>query len=106
MSVLSRLFTSNHAPAVDVHEAHRRQTAGALLVDVRERTEWQQGHAPDAVLIPLGSLPQRQSFGHGPAAVVAGWLYARVQRERRHERLDRRRSTTRGLTRQQRARYL
>jgi rhodanese-related sulfurtransferase len=58
MSVSSRLFTSTHAPAVDVHEAHRRQTAGALLVDVREPTEWQHGHAPDAVLIPLGSLPR------------------------------------------------
>jgi rhodanese-related sulfurtransferase len=44
---------------VDVHEASRRQAAGALLVDVRDPEEWQQGHAPNAKLIPLGSLGNR-----------------------------------------------
>ncbi len=65
MSLLSRLFgapssTPAAAPqAVDVHEARRRQTGGALLIDVREPGEWQQGHAPDVTLIPLGSLATR-----------------------------------------------
>ena len=33
------------SPEVDVHEALRRQVAGALLVDVREPDEWAAGHA-------------------------------------------------------------
>ena len=67
MSLLSRLFgagessSSSSPQAIDVHEASRRQAAGALLVDVREQSEWQQGHAPDATLIPLGSLGTRLS---------------------------------------------
>jgi rhodanese-related sulfurtransferase len=67
MGFLSRLFgTPESAPTtnvshttVDVQEASRRQAAGALLIDVREPAEWQQGHAPGATLIPLGSLSGR-----------------------------------------------
>jgi rhodanese-related sulfurtransferase len=33
--------------------------AGAVLVDVREADEWEAGHAPDAVHIPLGELVER-----------------------------------------------
>jgi rhodanese-related sulfurtransferase len=32
---------------------------GAVLLDVRERFEWDGGHAPAAVWIPLGELPDR-----------------------------------------------
>ena len=59
MSLFSRLLGPPQANVVDVHEAQRRQASGALLVDVREPSEWQQGHAPDAVLVPLGSLLDR-----------------------------------------------
>ena len=63
MSLLSRLFSapeSTSAPrVVDVHEASRRQAAGALLIDVRQPEEWKAGHAPNARLIPLGSLATR-----------------------------------------------
>lgn len=31
----------------------------AVLVDVRELDEWEAGHAPDAVHIPLGELTER-----------------------------------------------
>jgi len=31
----------------------------AVLLDVREPAEWTAGHAPNAVHIPLGELPQR-----------------------------------------------
>jgi rhodanese-related sulfurtransferase len=48
------------APEVDVHEALRRQAAGALLVDVREPDEWAAGHANGAHHIPLGELAARQ----------------------------------------------
>jgi rhodanese-related sulfurtransferase len=65
MSLLSRLlgnpsFSSVASPTVvDVHEARRRQSARALLVDVREPAEWNQGHAPNATHIPLGGLGAR-----------------------------------------------
>jgi len=65
MSLLSRLLGNpSSSPVasptvVDVHEARRRQSAGALLVDVREPAEWNQGHAPNATHIPLGALGAR-----------------------------------------------
>ncbi len=31
----------------------------AVMVDVREPAEWEAGHAPNAVHIPLGELPAR-----------------------------------------------
>ncbi len=34
-------------------------TPGAVLLDVREDDEWADGHAPDAVHIPLGELVAR-----------------------------------------------
>jgi rhodanese-related sulfurtransferase len=64
MSLLSRLLgapdPTSASRVVDVNEAHRRQSAaGALLVDVRQPDEWSAGHAPNAKLIPLGSLAGR-----------------------------------------------
>lgn len=32
---------------------------GALLVDVREKDEWDAGHMPDAIWIPMGEIPNR-----------------------------------------------
>ncbi len=31
----------------------------AVLVDVREQDEWDAGHAPNAIHIPLGEVPSR-----------------------------------------------
>ncbi len=45
--------------AVDVKQAATMQSSGALLLDVREPDEYAQGHAPGAILIPLGQLSQR-----------------------------------------------
>jgi rhodanese-related sulfurtransferase len=69
MSFLTRLLgsiesSSSPSPratptAVDVQDASRRQSAGAMLIDVREPAEWAQGHAPDAMLISHGSLSKR-----------------------------------------------
>ncbi|GAA2480745.1 hypothetical protein GCM10010406_16220 [Streptomyces thermolineatus] len=40
-------------------EAHRRARAGeAVLLDVREEKEFADGHAPDAVLLPLSRLSE------------------------------------------------
>lgn len=52
-------------PTVDVHEAHRRLTAGSgeeaapLLVDVREVGEYLQARAEGAVLVPLSQFTVR-----------------------------------------------
>ena len=32
---------------------------GSVLMDVRERDEWDAGHVPEALHIPLGELPGR-----------------------------------------------
>lgn len=39
--------------AVDAAQEVER---GALLIDVREPEDWQQGHAPDAVHMPRGTI--------------------------------------------------
>jgi sulfur-carrier protein adenylyltransferase/sulfurtransferase len=39
-------------------EAQQRKEAGATLIDVREQVEWDAGHIPGAVFIPLGQLDQ------------------------------------------------
>jgi rhodanese-related sulfurtransferase len=57
-------------PAVDVAEARRRLDAGALLLDVREPDEWEAGHAPEAVWIPMGDLGARQDEVPGDQAVL------------------------------------
>lgn len=47
---------------------------GITVVDVRERSEWQQGHIPGAVHIPLSQLPLRAAElnpSH-PTAVICG----------------------------------
>ena len=43
-------------PQLNVVEAVAKLGGGALLLDVREINEWNAGHAPEAVHIPLGDL--------------------------------------------------
>ncbi len=42
--------------AVSVAEAAALREEGALILDVREQSEWDQGHIEGATLIPLGQL--------------------------------------------------
>ena len=42
---------------VNVEEALALIAAGALLLDVREDTEWDAGHAPDALHVSLSEVP-------------------------------------------------
>ena len=42
-------------PQVSVTDVHD----DAVMLDVREQDEWDAGHAPGAVHIPLGELPSR-----------------------------------------------
>jgi len=39
-------------------EAQQRHAAGATLIDVREQVEWDAGHIPGALFLPLGRLDQ------------------------------------------------
>jgi rhodanese-related sulfurtransferase len=44
---------------IDAETARRVVAAGAFLLDVREDDEWDAGHAPDAVHVVMGSVPDR-----------------------------------------------
>lgn len=46
-------------PQVSPEQAREKQQQGAVLLDVREPEEWRDGHVPEAVHIPLGSLGAR-----------------------------------------------
>lgn len=47
------------APTVSVAEAAALRDGGALMLDVREPSEWAEGHIPGAMLVPLGELQAR-----------------------------------------------
>lgn len=59
---------------IDVKEARQMSQNGALLLDVREPGEYAAGHAPNAVLIPLGQLGTRMqeitAYKDKPVAVM------------------------------------
>ena len=44
---------------INVTEASKQRDAGAFVLDVRETYEWNEGHIPNATLIPLGTLPNQ-----------------------------------------------
>ncbi len=53
--------TSTYPLEITVSQAVNKRNAGAFILDVREPSEWQQGHIPGATLVPLGQLPNRLS---------------------------------------------
>jgi rhodanese-related sulfurtransferase len=46
-------------PEIDIAEAARRHAAGTPVIDVREPSEYVEGHVPGAPLIPLGEVAER-----------------------------------------------
>jgi rhodanese-related sulfurtransferase len=50
------MTTPDQVPQIDPAQADALATEGALLLDVREPEEWDAGHIPGAVHMPLGSL--------------------------------------------------
>ncbi|RRO13812.1 rhodanese-like domain-containing protein [Saccharopolyspora rhizosphaerae] len=46
-------------PGVHPEELPEQLPAGSALLDVREDDEWQAGHAPEAVHIPMSQLVER-----------------------------------------------
>ncbi len=57
-------------PQTSPLETLQAQQTGALLVDVREQDEWDAGHAPGAVHLPLSELSGRRGELAGAARVV------------------------------------
>jgi rhodanese-related sulfurtransferase len=50
-------FSRFRQPSVNAAEAIELVSGGATLLDVRENNEWNAGHAPGAVHIPLSQVP-------------------------------------------------
>jgi rhodanese-related sulfurtransferase len=50
-------MTDSAIPEIDADELERRLLDGATLIDVREPDEYEEAHAPGAVLIPLATVP-------------------------------------------------
>jgi rhodanese-related sulfurtransferase len=50
---------NDDVPEVSAEEASTLVSQGALLLDVREPDEWQAGHAPDAIFLPIGQVEAR-----------------------------------------------
>lgn len=74
-------MTSPPVPAVSVPNV----PGNTVLLDVRENDEWAAGHAPGAVHVPMGQVPQRldelaSAFPDRPVHVVcrSGGRSARV----------------------------
>lgn len=61
-------------PEIDVDQLAEQLSAGARLIDVREPDEYERGHVPGAVLVPLGTVPDNvEAFaGDGPTYVICG----------------------------------
>jgi len=53
--------TNTLALEVNVEDAYQMRENGAFVLDVRELSEWEDGHIPDATLIPLGELESRMN---------------------------------------------
>lgn len=75
------LAMTSPVPAVSVPN----MPGDVVLLDVRENDEWVAGHAPEAVHVPMGQVPQRldelaTAFPHRPVHVVcrSGGRSARV----------------------------
>ena len=50
---------SEAVPEVSAPDSAGFLASGAILLDVREQDEWDAGHAPDAVHLPMSELAGR-----------------------------------------------
>ena len=63
-ALMGMLLGANLALAaqdIDAQQAQTMSKQGALLLDVREQSEYDEVHAPNVTLIPLGQLPARMN---------------------------------------------
>ncbi|WP_397596769.1 rhodanese-like domain-containing protein [Silanimonas sp.] len=56
MLAMLRSLLAGPSASASVDEALAMMASGAILVDVRESSEWRAGHALGAVHVPLGDL--------------------------------------------------
>jgi rhodanese-related sulfurtransferase len=54
-----RAHMRDSVPEVTAEHGQQMVEEGAVLLDVREADEWDAGHAPEAVWIPMGELQHR-----------------------------------------------
>ena len=59
MSTYRDLLSRTKAEISEVDATGAQALEGAIWVDVREADEWEQGHLPNAVLVPRGNLESR-----------------------------------------------
>ncbi|WP_104106774.1 rhodanese-like domain-containing protein [Nocardioides sp. 616] len=50
---------SHTTPQIDVEQLASSAGRGATVIDVRERSEYVEGHVPGAALVPMGQLASR-----------------------------------------------
>ncbi|BBW99810.1 sulfurtransferase [Mycolicibacterium moriokaense] len=50
---------SDSVPQADIADVPTTLDDSVILLDVREDDEWQRGHAPGALHIPMGQIPDR-----------------------------------------------
>jgi len=60
---------------VDRHEVRRLVAAGAQLVDVMPKTEWEESHISGAIHIPLKKLPRLAPEGLDASKAVIVYCY-------------------------------
>ncbi|MGX5680369.1 rhodanese-like domain-containing protein [Schumannella luteola] len=68
-------------PEIDASAAVAAVEQGAVLIDVREQGEWDAGHAPSAILLPLSEIGNRlDELPDGEVLVIchSGMRSARV----------------------------
>lgn len=58
-SAATKASASTLPADVSVQEAAKLRDSGAFVLDVREPSEWNEFHIPNATLIPLGQLERR-----------------------------------------------
>ena len=52
-------MSAHQVEDVSAEDGHEMVESGGFLLDVREADEWDAGHAPEAIWIPMGELQAR-----------------------------------------------
>lgn len=54
-------MNDTEVPQANIGEVPANFDDNVILLDVREDDEWQRGHAPEALHIPMGDVPARMA---------------------------------------------
>ena len=72
MLAMLRSLLGTPAASASVDDAAALLASGAVLVDVRESSEWQSGHATGAFHVPLGEIQSRGRHALEAKGITAG----------------------------------